>query len=397
MNEIDFAALIGIDWGDRAHYVVVWDVEARTTTACAVDQTPEALHAWMSGLVKRYDGRSLAVAVEQSRGALVYALMNYPSVVLHPVNPKSLARYRDTFGPGGAKDDPTDAELLTDLLRTHRDRLRPWKPDDADVRTLRLLVEDRRALVDQRTALMNRLQSRLKEYYPQALAWAGGLDTLQACDFLEQWPDLGAIKKVTLSKLTQFYRQHASPLSSERIGQRFAEIRAAVELTTDDAVRTAATMFVYAFARHIRSLTTSVHEYDRRIAALFAEQEDAKIFESFPGAGQRIAPRLLVAFGDDRSRFAEAREVAQWSGIAPVLKRSGNTTVVQARRACPMFVKQTFHEYARLSVGQSGRNRSATARRWDYSSDTSSRSTCETGSRNSVASSMAATARSWQP
>lgn len=353
MSEVEFAALIGIDWGDRSHHVVVWDVDQRSTAEVAVEQTPEAVHAWMSALVKRYDGQPLAVAVEQSRGALVYALMDYPSVVLYPVNPKSLARYRDAFSPGGAKDDPTDAALLTDLLRTHRDRLRPWKPDAAELRTLRLLVEDRRALVDQRTGLTNRLQSRLKAYYPQALTWAGGLDSFQACDFLERWPDLTAVKKVTLSKLTQFYRQHASPLSSERIEQRFAEIRGAVELTADDAIRTAGTMFVRGLAAQIRSVTTSVHEYDRRIAALFAEREDAKIFESFPGAGERIAPRLLVAFGEDRSRFQEALEVAQWSGIAPVLKRSGNTTIVQARRACPTFIKQTFHEHARLSIGQS--------------------------------------------
>ena len=353
MDEAEFAALIGMDWGDREHHVVVWDVKNRTTAECAVEQTPEALHTWMSALMKRYANRSIAIAVEQSRGALVYALMNYADVVLYPVNPKSLARYRDAFRPGGAKDDPTDAELLTDLLRAHRDRLRPWKPDHASVRTLRLLVEDRRALVGQRTALTNRLQNRLKEYYPQALAWAGGLDSLQACDFLERWPNVAAARKVTLSQLTQFYRQHSSPFSSERIELRFAEIRAAVELTADESVRTAATMFVRSVAGQLRNITTSIQAYDRRVAALFAEHDDASIFESFPGAGERIAPRLLVAFGDDRSRFAEALEVAQWSGIAPVLKRSGNTTIVQARRACPTFVKQTFHEYARLSIGQS--------------------------------------------
>lgn len=353
MEETEFAALIGIDWGDRAHHVVVWDVELRKKTEYSIEQTAAALHGWIQGLISRFGRRALAIAVEQSRGALVYALMNYAGVELYPVNPKSLARYRDAFRPGGAKDDPTDADLLTDLLRTHRDRLRSWKPDDATVRTLRLLVEDRRSLVDQRTALTNRLQNRLKEYYPQALAWAGGLDTLQACDFLETWPELAAIRKVTLSKLREFYRQHSSPLSSGRIVERLAEIRAAVELTGDAAIRTTSMMFVRALAGQIRSITTTIREYDRRIAALFAEHDDAKIFESFPGAGERIAPRLLVAFGDDRGRFAEALEVAQWSGIAPVLKRSGNTTIVQARRACPIFVKQTFHEYARLSIGQS--------------------------------------------
>ena len=353
MEETGFAALIGIDWGDRAHHVVAWDVERNKKGEYSIEQTPAALHGWIGGLLKRFGGRPLAIAVEQSRGALVYALMNYPGIVLYPVNPKSLARYRDTFSPGGAKDDPTDADLLADLLRTHRDRLRPWEPDEASVRTLRLLVEDRRSLVDQRTALTNRLQNRLKEYYPQALEWAGGLDTLQACDFLERWPELASVRAVTLAQLRTFYRKHSSPLSADRIAQRFAEIQAAVEMTADAAISTASIMFVRALAGQIRAVTASIHDYDHRIAALFAEQDDARIFESFPGAGARLAPRLLVAFGNDRSRFDEAIEVAQWSGIAPVLKRSGNTTIVQARRACPIFVKQTFHEYARSSVGQS--------------------------------------------
>ena len=353
MEEMEFAALIGIDWGDREHHVVVWDVEHGTRQECSIQQTPEALHGWIGSLTKRFAGRPLAIAIEQSRGALVYALMSYAVIVLYPVNPKSLARYRETFRPGGAKDDPTDADLLVDLLRTHRNRLRPWRADEVTVRTLRGLVEDRRSLVDQRTALLNRLTSRLKEYFPQALTWAGGLETLQACDFLERWPELAAVKKVTLSQLIKFYRQHSSPLPAERIAQRFAEIGAAVELTVDEAILTTSMVFARNLAAQIRTVTTSINEYDRRIAGVFAEHDDARIFESFPGAGERLAPRLLVAFGSDRSRFEEALEVAQWSGIAPVLKRSGNTTIVQSRRACPIFVKQTFHEYARLSVGQS--------------------------------------------
>jgi len=353
MEQTGFAALIGIDWGDREHHVVVWDVEHGTRQECSIEQTPEALHGWVASLAQRFAGRPLAIAIEQSRGALSSTLMNHAEIMLYPVNPKSLARYRDAFRPGGAKDDPTDADLLADLLRTHRDRLRPWKAEEAMVRTLRLLVEDRRSLVDQRTALMNRLTNRLKEYFPQALEWAGGLETLQACDFLERWPALAAVKKVTLSQLLKFYRQHSSPLRAERIGQRFAAIRVAVELTTDEAVVTTSMMFVRALAGQIRTITTNINEYDRRIAALFAEHDDARIFQSFPGAGERLAPRLLAAFGSDRGRFEAALEVAQFSGIAPVLKRSGNTTVVQARRACPIFVKQTFHEYARLSIGQS--------------------------------------------
>jgi hypothetical protein len=42
--------------------------------------------------------------------------------------------------------------------------------------------------------------------------------------------------------------------------------------------------------------------------------------------------------------------VQSFSGIAPVTKSSGKSRVVYARCACPGFLRQTFHEFARLSV-----------------------------------------------
>ena len=48
---------------------------------------------------------------ELAKGALVYALQKYDFLVLFPVNPATLAKYRQAFTPSQAKDDPTDAEL----------------------------------------------------------------------------------------------------------------------------------------------------------------------------------------------------------------------------------------------------------------------------------------------
>ena len=39
--------------------------------------------------------------------------MGYEFFELYPVNPLQLARYRETFSPGGAKDDRPDAGLLS--------------------------------------------------------------------------------------------------------------------------------------------------------------------------------------------------------------------------------------------------------------------------------------------
>jgi hypothetical protein len=74
------------------------------------------------------------------------------------------------------------------------------------------------------------------------------------------------------------------------------------------------------------------------------------VFDSFPGAGPVLAPRLLAAFGSRRERYATAAEVQKLSGIAPIVKRSGKTESVHFRRACPKFLRQTFHEWAGHSI-----------------------------------------------
>ena len=123
-------------------------------------------------------------------------------------------------------------------------------------------------------------------------------------------------------------------------------MRGAVDLTRDKALIEPRTMQVQCLARLIETLVRSIHEYDTTIAQVVAQHEDAAIFESLPGAGAALVPRLIVAFGSDRQRYHSAQELQNQSGIAPITKQSGKSQSVQSRRACPKFLRQTFHEFA---------------------------------------------------
>ena len=348
-ESIEFAAYIGLDWADRAHVIRLRCAGSQAVEQREVTHTPEALAAWVSELQQRFGGRPVAVALEQSRGAVVHALMSYDFVVLYPVNPKSLAKYREAFRVGGAKDDPDDAQLLLELLTLHRDKLRAWVPDDELTRTLGLLVQYRRQLIDERTSLTNRLTSLLKLYYPQALRWAGGLATQQAGEFLRHWPTLADIQRAPATTLRKFYLAHGCR-KAELIEQRLQEIKLAQPLTRDLAVITASVSMVQAIVNQLRALITAVAQMEKQITELFGQHPDHDLFDSFPGAGPVLAPRLLTAMGADRQRFSAAREVQQFSGIAPVTERSGQSCWVHWRRACPKFVRQSFHEYAARSI-----------------------------------------------
>ncbi len=347
------AARIGLDWADTHHDVSLQEVGSATVERCRIAHSPAALREWLRALRQRFGGRPVGICLELSKGPLVHALLEYEFVVLFPLNPRSVKRFREAFAPSGAKDDPTDADLLLDLLVKHPERLRIWTPDDPETRALGRLVLARRKAVDLRTRLTQQLRAELKGYFPQALAWTGKrLTSRLACDFLLRWPTLAAVQRARPETVRAFYYGH-NCRRGDVIEARLQQIRTAHPLTTDRAVVETSVLTVQMLARQIRLLGPSIRRYEKEIDTRLAAHPDARLFRPLPGAGPALAPRLLTAFGTDRKRFQTATEVQQYTGIAPVTERSGKKTQVHWRWAAPSFLRQSFHEFAGLSIQHS--------------------------------------------
>src|SRR5215475_9646894 len=351
-QNVEIAAFVGLDWADQKHAATLQEANSDQRQRFTLDQTPEALQSWIQQLRNRFAGRAVAIAVEQKRGALIYALMHVDFLHLYPVNPQTLSQFRKAFYPSGAKDDPIDADLLPEILMTHRQHLRVWVPDDVLTRSIQLLTEDRRHLVDERTALTNQLTAALKAYFPQALEWFSDLHTARACAFIERWPTLQDLKRATTSSVRKFYKTQGFR-GDDKLEQLMASIQKAQPLTADQAILLAGSMKVRALVAQIPLLTETIQQYDQKIASLFAQHDDSTLFGSFPGAGASLAPRLLAAFGSDRGRFEFAAEMQQLAGIAPVTEKSGTGIWIHWRLACSKFLRQTFQEFAACSIAQS--------------------------------------------
>ena len=348
------AAAIGIDWASDHHDIAVLALPvAGAVEEFQLPHTPEALREWLTALQRRFAGQRIGIAVETSRGPLVQALLEASFVVLYPINPRSLRRFRETFSPNGAKDDAPDARLLLALLVQHRERLVAWTPDDERTRLLRRLSEQRRSVIGLRTQLMQQLQAALAESFPQALAWAGeDLASPMACAFLQRWPTLAALQRARPRTVRQFYAQHRCRRVA-LIDARLTAIHAAVPLTRDPVVLTSSGLMVQLLVRQLDALRPSIAALDAAIAEHFTAHADAPIFASLPGAGAALAPRLLAAFGTDRRRFSSSAEVQEHSGIAPITVKSGRSRQVHWRWATSTFVRQTFHEFAHHSIRHS--------------------------------------------
>jgi len=149
-EEKSIRAWIGIDWADEKHDVSIYDVASGKQEALIVRQNPEALQEWLGQLRCKYERGYVAVVLEQGRGGLLNALMGCEFLVLYIINPKSLSSFREAFYGSGATSDPVDAELMREMVRQNPSRFRAWRPDDVQTRSLRLLSEGRRDLVNQR-------------------------------------------------------------------------------------------------------------------------------------------------------------------------------------------------------------------------------------------------------
>ena len=348
----EFAAFIGIDWADAKHDICLQAADSGKQEFDVLAHQPKAIDEWACALRQRFHGRPVAVCIETPRGPLVYALQKHDIFVLFPVNPATLAKYREAFRPSHAKADPTDAQLALEILMGHRDKLKALKPQSAGMRTLEFLIEERRQIVDEQRRITNRLTSTLKHYFPQAHECFEQKATLLFCDFLTRWPTLKKVQQARRTTLEAFFREHNSH-HPKLIEARLAAIKSATPLTEDPAVVKPKQLLVEALVEQLRATLKAIARFDAEIAALAPTLPDYELFRALPGAGPTLAPRLLAAFGEQRERYASAADLQKYVGIAPVTESSGKQRWVHWRLRCPKFLRQTFVEWAALTIPRS--------------------------------------------
>src|SRR5712691_3330144 len=283
---------------------------------------------------------------------MVSPLQNDDGLVLFPVNPLTVAQYREAFTPSRAKEDPTDAALQGEILLKHRDKLTPLVPHSPTLRALAPRVAHRRRLVGDPVRLTHRLTRALTNAFPHVLQWFQEKETAIFGDFLSRWPTLKAVQLARRATLERFVRAH-HVRSADVITTRIEAIKNAVALTTDAGVIVPNTLLVHALVAQLRVPLPAIADFDTAMAPRAQAHPDFPLCDTLPGAGAVFAPRLLVAFGAQRERFTSAEDLQKYAGIAPVTERSGKKSWVHWRWQCPTFLRQTFVEWAAESIRHS--------------------------------------------
>jgi transposase len=336
---------VGLDWGDQEHAVALLTPAtgqvARFTvphTAAGMAQLRERLAA--AGVVR-------GVAIERPRHLVVDELLA-AGYTVYPINPKVAKAWREGTGVQASKTDARDAAMLAWGLFQRRAELRALAPDDPQTAELLGLCRDEMKLIDQRTEAVQRLQAALKAYYPEALEWFDDWTRPTAWAFITMFPDPAALRAASRKKLCAFFKTRGLGLRSCWLAK--IDGRSGAPAWCGNAVTARVeSFFAAALVHQLRALQIALDAYRKRIDSLYQAHPDAAIFTSLPGAGEKLAPRLLVCFGADRSRYDDAGGPQKLSGVVPVEVQSGDKGKAVFRWACRPEFRDTMHLFADCS------------------------------------------------
>jgi transposase len=344
----DFAQLShygGFDWAQEKHHLAVVDSSGQVLLELPFPDTAEG---WGQVRAKVAAFPKLGVAIETSCGPAVERLLEM-GLTVYPLNPKAAQRYRDRKRPSGGKSDPLDGWSFADALRTDGHGWRLLLPQDERTMELRILCRDEIRLIEQRTALVNQIQAALHEYYPAALQAFDDWTAPCAWEFVLAFPTPQQLQAAGKRKQEKFLHAHKlyRPQTAPARLECFA--KAMQFINPNPAVVKAKSLLAVTVAKQLRTLEGQLGEYRRRIEQLFGEHPDHDLFGSLPGAGPKIAPRLLGEIGAQRQQFEDANALQCYGGVAPVTEQSGRTCWAHIRRACNKYLRATVHLWADLS------------------------------------------------
>jgi len=335
----------GIDWADQHHDAVVIDEAGKRVGTTRVAHSAaglDTLVTFLTGIGDVADHPDhLACIVETNRGLLITALLD-AGLPVYPVNPKTVDRHRK---PAGAKTDAIDAYLLARTGRSDLADLRRLTPDSPLIAELKALTRDQDTLVQSQTRLVNQLTACLKAYYPVAVDLFGKLQQPTTLAFLQVFPTLEQARAASAEQITAVLKGTGHPTAEAKARQIHARL-SQPQLAADPIVTRTKTRLMLTLVGQVRVLLPEIAAYDEEITRLFRLHSDSRAFASLPRAGQRLAPRLLAEWGDDRGRYTDAASVQALAGTSPVPFQSGNFAKAHRRYACNKPLRNALQQFA---------------------------------------------------
>ena len=326
----------GIDWAEDHHDIALAGRDGTLLARRRISDDAAGLAALLALLAEYGDtpGDPVPVAIETPRGLLV-ACLRATGRPVYPVNPMSVARYRDRHSVAGKKSDHGDSFVLANVLRTDMHAHRPLPADSELAQAIAVLARAQQDAVWDRTTAHNKLRSRLREYYPGFLAafpGRGGILRPEARAVLAAAPTPAGAARLTLTQLRALLRKAGRSRGIDAEATRLREAFRAPQMRQLPLVEQAMGRQALALLRQLDAACAAADDLEHAAVESFNLHPDAGIITSFPGLGALTGARVLAETGDDRSRFQDAKGLKAYAGAAPITRASGKTRSVTHRK-----------------------------------------------------------------
>jgi transposase len=350
---------IGDDWAEDHHDIEIVDDAGRVLVrrrlpeglegvtrlhAMVAEQMPED---WADLDAGQAAGR-VKVGIETDRGSWVGALAAAGYEVF-PINPLSVARYRERHSTSGAKSDAADAHLLAEIVRLDRAHHRPFAADTDEGEAIKLTARSHQSLIWDRTRHVLRLRSTLREYFPVALKAFEDLDAPEALELLGRAPDPDQAARLSLATISTALRRARRRNLTDR-AQQLRDILATQELRQPPVLQAAYAAVVASEVAVIATLNVQVERLGAVMGTHFGRHRDAEIYTSLPGLGVVLSARILGEFGDATDRYLDAKARKNYAGTSPITRASGTKKVVLARYARNRRLGDALQQWAFCSM-----------------------------------------------
>ena len=270
----------GFDWAHDHHEVVIVNPAGKIVADFQIEHTAEGWQRW--GEQVAVLGPGVAACVETSQGVVVEQLLESGVAVL-PCFANERQKLLPTQSSQRQQNRPWGRLESRRCLTGRRHGWKALAKEDPLVAELRLLCRDEVALIQERTALINQLQSALREYYPAALEAFEDWTLPSAWAFLEAFPTPQALASAGKRKWEKFL--HTERLARPQTYEKRMEIFAhATGFVSGQALTRAKSRLALARMRMLRVLQSQIDSYRAEIEKLFAQHPDHHLFGSLPGA-----------------------------------------------------------------------------------------------------------------
>ena len=345
---------VGIDWSERHHDICVLDVDGMQLARARVPEGIEGVAKLHESLAEHAEEpEEVIIGIETDRGLLVAALVAAGYQVF-AINPLSVNRYRDRHTTSGAKSDPGDAKVLADIVRTDRHNHRPVAGDSELAEGIKLLARTHQSFIWERQRHVNRLRSALREFYAAALqAFGTELASPDAIAVLTLAPTPEFGRRLSRSKIAAALRRAGRQRNIEVRASHIQQALRSEQLRVSGDLERTYGVITSSLVGLIAGLNVQIAGLEQDLHGAFEQHPDAEIILSQPGLGSTLGARVLGEFGDDPTRYVDARARRNYAGTSPITKASGTHRVVLARFARNERLYDACHLWAFSSLTSS--------------------------------------------